>query len=47
MADPMRSIRMPDDVWIKAKHDAIDHGMTLQEWLILLILRGKQEDSQQ
>lgn len=45
MADPMRSIRVSDEVWLKAKRDALDHGMTLQEWLTLCLLQGKREDS--
>jgi len=45
MADPMRSIRISDDVWLKAKRDALDHSMTLQDWLTLLILQGKEKDN--
>jgi len=41
--DEMRSIRVSDDLWWKAKRDALDHGMTLQDWLTLLIMQGKQE----
>jgi len=37
---PLRSIRIDDSAWTKAKLDALDHGMTLQEWVTLCLLRG-------
>lgn len=40
MVEPMRSIRVSDDVWLKAKRDALDCGLTLQEWVALCLLQG-------
>ena len=36
-----RNISDVDDaIWEKAKHDAINHHMSLRAWIIFLILRG-------
>jgi len=38
MVDPMRSIRIDDDIWRRAKMAAAREGQTLQEWITLAIL---------
>ena len=43
MVDPMRSIRISPVAWQKAKEDAVHSQMTMQDWLTLLIMQGKQE----
>jgi len=40
MANPIRNIRIANDVWKKAKQDAVAHDMTLQDWVSLCILRS-------
>jgi len=39
MADPMRSIRVSDDLWKQAKVDAAQQGIALQDWLAIAIIR--------
>ena len=39
MVDPMRSIRISDDLWKQAKKGAVDQDMTLQDWVALAIIR--------
>jgi len=45
MANPVRNIRISDDVWFKAKEDALRHRMTLQDWITLCILRSNFDDA--
>ncbi|MDD4984310.1 MAG: hypothetical protein PHQ43_00775 [Dehalococcoidales bacterium] len=44
MVKKMVNIRLDDWVWHQAKVSAAKDGCTLQEWLTLLILQGKQSD---
>jgi len=39
MADPMRSIRISDDLWHQFKMDALKQKMTLQDWIALAGIR--------
>jgi hypothetical protein len=39
MADPMRSIRVSDDLWYQFKADAARQKMTLQDWIALAGIR--------
>ena len=32
-----------DEIWDKAKRDALDHHMALRAWIMFLILRGDTE----
>ena len=38
MAKKIINIRLEESVWKKAKRDALDRDMTLQDWLTVLIL---------
>ena len=40
MAKKIINIRLEESVWKQAKRDAVDHDMTLQDWITFLILRG-------
>lgn len=33
-----------DAIWEKAKHDAINHHMSLRAWIIFLILRSADDE---
>lgn len=39
MVDPMRSIRVSDDLWCQFKADAARQQMTLQDWIALAGIR--------
>lgn len=39
MVDPMRSIRVSDDLWYQFKADAAKQKMTLQDWIALAGIR--------
>ena len=40
MVKRIRNIRIEDEVWYKARLDALRNGMTLQDWVSTLILGG-------
>ena len=35
-----------DEIWDKAKRDALDHHMALRAWIMFLILRGADADNE-
>ena len=44
MANPIRNIRISDDVWKQAKKDAVDNDMSLQEWVTFSLLKSHSGD---